>query len=88
MISGSSGEVTFADLRILPQDVLGQGTSWQTHALSAPGWSQHVLGIHYSDRGAFEVEVLSDPLFSGGKGTMNLAGDYGYESDVSDESDG
>jgi hypothetical protein len=60
MISRSSGEATFADLRILPQAVLVPTEAQRTHALPIPGWSQHVLGIHESDRGAFEVEAVSD----------------------------
>lgn len=60
MISRSSGEVTFVDLQILPQAVLAPGEAQRTHALPIPGWSQHLLGIHQSDRGAFEVEAVSD----------------------------
>jgi hypothetical protein len=60
MISRSSGETTFADLRILPQAVLAPTEGQRTHALPIPGWSQRVLGIHHSDRGAFEVEAVCD----------------------------
>src|SRR3954470_21379315 len=60
MIFRSSGEAGFVDLRILPQAVLAPSEEHPTHALPIPGWSQHLLGIHHSDRGAFEVEALSD----------------------------
>src|SRR5258707_2685091 len=60
MISRASGEATFVALRILPQAILAPGQAQGTHALPVPGWSQHVLGIHHSDRGAFEVEAISD----------------------------
>jgi hypothetical protein len=60
MISRSSGEATFVDLRILPHAVLAPGEARRTHALPIPGWSQHLLGVHDSDRGAFEVEVISN----------------------------
>ena len=60
MISRSNGEVTFVGLRIVPQAVLALAGSQGTRALPITGWTQHVLGVHQSDRGVFEVEVVSD----------------------------
>ncbi len=60
MISRSTGEAAFRDLRIVPQAVLAPNEVRRTHRLPLPGWSQLVLGIHHSDRGAFEVEAISD----------------------------
>ena len=62
MIARSNGEVTFADLRIVPQAVVASGEAQQIRALPVRAWSQHVLGIHRSDRGEFEVEAVSDQL--------------------------
>ena len=60
MISRSSGEVAFLDLRIYPHAVLGPSATLRTHALPVSGWSQHVLGVRRSERGIFEVEAVSD----------------------------
>jgi hypothetical protein len=60
MISRISGEVAFQGLQILPQAILPSSLAQKSRALPIPGWSGHILGLHHSDRGAFEVEVLSD----------------------------
>src|SRR5262249_55383914 len=60
MIARSSGEVTFDDLRIVPQAILAPAEVRRSHALPIPGWSQLVLGIRHFDRGLFEVEAISD----------------------------
>ena len=64
MISRTSGEVSFQDLNILPQALLPSAA--QQHApvkpsrsLQVPDWSAHQLGIHRSDLGTFDVEVLA-----------------------------
>jgi hypothetical protein len=63
MISRLSGEVTFQDLRILPQAVLPSALLKEKpvgHSghFPIPGWSGHQLGLHRSDIGPFQVEVL------------------------------
>jgi len=60
MISRFTGEVTFQDLRILPQAALVSAEAGRAQSLPVAGWLHHVLGIHHSDRGAFEVEVVLD----------------------------
>jgi len=61
MISRSTGEATFQDLRILPQAVLSSSAIQKSHALPLPGWVQQLLGVHDSEHGSFEVEAVSDP---------------------------
>jgi hypothetical protein len=61
MISRSTGEVTFQDLRIAPQTILEPEATRQTDPLLVPGWSHHRLGVHRSDWGTFNVEAVSDP---------------------------
>jgi hypothetical protein len=64
MISHVTGEVTFADgLRFAPQEELAENhlrTAKSHQLLAEAGWSQHVLGVHRSDHGDFEVEAISD----------------------------
>jgi hypothetical protein len=60
MISRSTGEVNFQDLRILPQAVLQSSAIQKSHALPLPGWIQQFLGVHDSEHGSFEVEAVSD----------------------------
>jgi hypothetical protein len=64
MISHVTGEVAFEDgLRFAPQEELAEGhlRSARSHRLiEEAGWSQHVLGVHRSDHGDFEVEAVSD----------------------------
>lgn len=60
MISRITGEVKFENLLITPQAIVPVGLRQKTRALPVPGWSRHQLGVHQSDLGAFDVEVLSD----------------------------
>jgi len=60
MISRIAGEVKFEDLLIVPHEVLPSTRAQKSHSLPIPGWSAHQLGVHRSDLGAFELEVLSD----------------------------
>lgn len=60
MISRSTGEVVFEDLRLVPQAVLRPGDAPATRALPVQGWSHHLFGVRQSDRGGFSVEALSD----------------------------
>jgi hypothetical protein len=60
MISRSSGEVTFIDLRLLPHAVAATAEARRIRALPIPGWFHHFLGVHDSDRGAFDVEAVCD----------------------------
>src|SRR5437773_12168574 len=46
MISRSTGEATFQDLRILPQAALSSANVRQTHPLPLSGWLHHVLSVH------------------------------------------
>jgi hypothetical protein len=67
MINRTTGEVTFqSGLHILPHCSI---RSLSAHSkdplkirnqnLSLAGWKRHVLGVHNSEHGAFEVEALS-----------------------------
>jgi hypothetical protein len=60
MISRITGEVKFQNLLITPQAVLPPALAQKSRALPIPGWSGHQLGVHESELGAFNVEVLSD----------------------------
>ena len=60
MISRISGEAIFQDLQIIPQAVLPSTVAKKSRKLPIPGWSGHQLGVHRSDCGAFEIEVLTD----------------------------
>jgi len=64
MISPVSGEVAFFDgLRFGPHEALSEShvRDARSHTmLPIPGWTQHLLGIHPSDHGSFEVEAVSD----------------------------
>ena len=60
MISPQNGEVGFEDgLRINPHAQLATllASVVRSRKLPVPGWSQHILGVHTSDRGEFEVEA-------------------------------
>jgi hypothetical protein len=67
MINRVTGEVCFrSGLHIRPHDTV-QSTldgrenqpKIRTQNLSLKGWKRHVLGLHTSEHGTFEVEVLS-----------------------------
>ena len=60
MISRITGEVKFQDLLILPHSILPSELAQKSDNLPIPGWFAHQLGVHRSDFGAFELEVLSD----------------------------
>jgi hypothetical protein len=64
MISPVTGEVAFSDgLRFSPHEPLSDGRirDARSHSqLPIPGWTQHILGIHASEHGFFEVEAVSD----------------------------
>lgn len=60
MISRITGEIKFQNLLIVPQSTLPVGLAEKSRALPVPGWSGHQLGVHQSELGSFEVEVLSD----------------------------
>ena len=64
MISPVSGEVVFADgLRFSPHEALSANhiRDARSHSLlPIPGWTQHLLGVHPSHHGPFEVEAISD----------------------------
>jgi hypothetical protein len=67
MISRVTGEVDFrSGLRIIPHcsiQLLSAGSESslkvETRKLSLKGWKRHVLGLHDSEHGTFEVEALS-----------------------------
>ena len=67
MINRSTGEVSFrGGLHIAPHcsiQSLAANTKAQpnitTQNLSLKDWKRHVLGLHFSEHGTFEVEVLS-----------------------------
>jgi hypothetical protein len=67
MISRVTGEVDFrSGLRIIPHcsiQSLSAGSESslkvETRKLSLKGWKRHVLGLHGSEHGTFEVEALS-----------------------------
>jgi hypothetical protein len=65
MISPVTGEVLFSDgVRFSPHDPLSRRHLHHARAhvsLPIPGWTQHFLGIHPSDRGSFEIEAVSGP---------------------------
>jgi hypothetical protein len=65
MIARATGEILFGDgFVITPQILLTPehlATARAHHPLSMPGWTRHVLGVHGSDFGPFEVEAISDP---------------------------
>lgn len=69
MIAPDTGEVSFHDgLRIRADDplaalldTLGESPPLPSIPLPIPGWHQHWLGPHASDRGTFEVEAVSGP---------------------------
>jgi len=58
MINRVTGEVSFqSGLHIVPHRAIA--SPHKTRALSLKGWKRHLLGIHPSEHGAFEVEALS-----------------------------
>lgn len=66
MILPETGEVNFASgLRITAHTPIVQlladlpSSKVSTNSLPIDGWNQHLLGIHESDFGRFEVEVVS-----------------------------
>ena len=67
MINRATGEICFPDgLHILPHCPVDSIFSnpkdrqkIETHKLSLAGWKRHVLGLHFSEHGWFEVEALS-----------------------------
>jgi hypothetical protein len=67
MIDRATGEVGFrSGLHIRPhcsiQSLSGSSEELpkiKTHGLSFGGWKRHVLGVHVSEHGSFEVEALS-----------------------------
>ena len=60
MISHITGEVRFQNLVIAPHTILPTALAQKSRALPVPGWSGHRLGVHKSELGAFDVEVLTD----------------------------
>jgi hypothetical protein len=64
MISPVTGEVVFSDgLRFSPHEPLSEShiQDARSHSqLPIPGWTQHILGVHPSSHGPFEVEAVSD----------------------------
>ena len=64
MISPVTGEVIFSDgLRFRPHEPLRAShirDACSHTQLPIPGWTQHLLGVHSSDHGSFEVEAVSD----------------------------
>ncbi len=70
MIIASTGEVCFTKgLCVAPHSLVDSilidagnyGASISARNLPIEGWKQHALGIHKSDRGDFEVEVVTGP---------------------------
>lgn len=65
MIVRATGEILFAkEFSLIPQELFMRRRPVRVldrQALSVPGWTQHFLGVHASDHGAFEVEVVTDP---------------------------
>jgi hypothetical protein len=67
MINRVTGEIDFRHgLRILPHGSIAALSSdsepslkVKTQKLSLKGWKRHVLGLHVSEHGTFEVEALS-----------------------------
>lgn len=67
MIAASTGEVSFSDgVFIKPHSLLAEllanvskSLLPKSRALPVEGWAQHSLGVHQSDLGLFEVEVVS-----------------------------
>ena len=67
MINRATGEVSFrSGLHIAPhcsvQSLVANAKilpTTRTQKLSLKGWNRHVLGIHVSEHGTFEVEALS-----------------------------
>ena len=67
MINRTTGEVGFKDgLHIFPHcrvdalaTIAGGKFEPRTQKLSLDGWKRHVLGLHASEHGIFEVEALS-----------------------------
>ena len=58
MINRVTGEVSFQDgFHIVPHRSIQ--TSHATQSLSLTRWKRHILGIHPSEHGTFEVEALS-----------------------------
>ena len=58
MISRITGEISFRDgFHIAPQRPIESVHAKQT--LTLKGWKRHILGIHPSEHGDFEVEALS-----------------------------
>ncbi len=60
MISRSTGEATFFDLKVAPQKVVPSPVGCRFRDLSAKDWRWHRLGIYRADHGKFEVEALTD----------------------------
>src|SRR5215218_2862323 len=67
MISPVTGEVVFSDgLHLGPHESLShsgdiRGEACSYSPLPIPGLTHHVIGVHASDHGSFEIEVVSDP---------------------------
>lgn len=72
MIIASTGEVCFGGLCVAPHspvkailtaavEVLANPQAVKTRKLPIEGWAQHNLGIHGSDCGHFDVEVVTGP---------------------------
>src|SRR5436190_3858424 len=65
VIDSTSGEIAFAGrLSIVPHveiKVIAAATQKQTTDLPIEGWHQHWLGIHRSEFGDFETEVVTGP---------------------------
>ena len=67
MINRATGEVGFrSGLHIAPHCLVTElvvrpaaGLKVETQTLSSSGWKRHVLGLHDSEFGTFEVEALS-----------------------------
>lgn len=60
MISRITGEIKFQNLLITPHAIFQTALAQRSRALPLPGWSGHQLGVHQSEVGAFDVELLTD----------------------------
>ena len=60
MISRITGEVKLQSLLLTPHAILPPTDEKKSRALPIPGWTGHQLGVHESELGAFDVEVLTD----------------------------
>lgn len=62
MISPVNGEVSFEDGLCIAghsEFIVISARMVTSHKLPVPGWSQHAMGIHPSDHGEFEVNVIT-----------------------------